>query len=92
MVQKAKIVVYLMLLYIFIPVFFSYFPRTRYYVLGYLDYFIAPFETIFTGILAFIPNLIFIGITIYVMRYALRLLRLLFSEIETGRNFLQGLP
>jgi small-conductance mechanosensitive channel len=89
-VQKTKIVVYLILFYIFIPIFFSYFPRTRYYVLGYLDYFIAPFSTIFTGILAFIPNLIFIGITIYIMRYALRLLRLLFSEIETGRISFKG--
>ena len=89
-VQKTKIVVYLILLYIFIPVFFSYFPRTRYYVLGYLDYFIAPFRAIFQGILDFIPNLIFIAITIYVVRYVLRLLRLFFSEIENGRITFKG--
>ncbi len=90
LVQKAKIVVYLILLYIFIPIFFSYFSRTRHYVLGYLDYFIAPFRTIFTGILDFIPNLIFIGITIYIMRYVMRLLRLVFSEIESGRISFKG--
>jgi small-conductance mechanosensitive channel len=89
-VQKTKIVVYLILLYIFIPVFFSYFPRTRYYVLGYLDYFIAPFRAIFQGILDFIPNLVFIAITIYVVRYVLRLLRLFFSEIESGRITFKG--
>lgn len=89
-VQKTKIVVYLILLYIFIPVFFSYFPRTRYYVLGYLDYFIAPFRAIFQGILDFIPNLVFIAITIYVVRYVLRLLRLFFSEIENGRITFKG--
>jgi len=89
-VQKTKILVYLILLYIFIPVFLSYFPRTRYYVLGYLDYFIAPFRAIFQGILDFIPNLIFIAITIYVVRYLLRLLRLIFSEIETGRISFKG--
>ena len=89
-VQKTKILVYLILLYIFIPVFFSYFPRTRYYVLGYLDYFIAPFRAIFQGILDFIPNLVFIAITIYVVRYVLRLLRLFFSEIENGRITFKG--
>jgi small-conductance mechanosensitive channel len=89
-VQKTKIVVYLILLYIFIPVFLSYFPRTRYYVLGYLDYLIQPFKVIFQGILDFIPNLIFIAITIYVVRYVLRLLRLIFSEMETGRISFKG--
>lgn len=89
-VQKTKIIVYLILLYLFIPIFFSYFPGTRYFVLGYLDYFIAPFQAIFRGILDFIPNLIFIAITIYVMRYVLRLLRLLFSEVKTGRVVFSG--
>lgn len=90
LVQKAKIVVYLILLYIFIPIFLSYFPRTRYFVLGYLKYFIAPFKTIFAGVLAFIPNLIFIVITIYIMRYVVRLLRLFFSDIETERISFKG--
>jgi len=89
-VQKVKIIVYLILLYIFIPIFFSYFPRTRYYVLGYLDYFIHPFKVIFQGILDFIPNLIFIAITFYVVRYVLRLLRVIFSEIESGRISFKG--
>lgn len=89
-VRKVKIIVYLILLYVFIPIFLSYFPRTRYYVLGYLDYFIHPFKVIFQGILDFIPNLIFIAITIYVVRYLLRLLRLIFSEIEKGRVSFKG--
>jgi small-conductance mechanosensitive channel len=89
-VQKTKIIVYLILLYLFIPIFFSYFPGTRYFVLGYLDYFIAPIRAIFRGILDFIPNLIFIAITIYVMRYVLRLLRLIFSEVKTGRVVFTG--
>jgi small-conductance mechanosensitive channel len=87
-VNKVRIVIYIILLYIFITLFLTYFPRTRYFVLKYLDYFIAPFKTIFNGIISFIPNLIFIAITIYVVRYLLRLLRLIFSEIQTGRiNF-----
>ena len=89
-VNKAKILVYLLLLYIFIPLFLSYFPLTRYYVLGYLDYFVAPFKTIFQGIINFIPNLVFIVITIYAVRYFLRLLRLIFAEIQTGRVKFSG--
>jgi small-conductance mechanosensitive channel len=87
-VNKTKILIYIILFYIFIPLFLSYFPRTRHFVLGYLDYFVAPFKTIFHGIINFIPNLIFIAVTIYVVRYFLRLLRLIFSEVQTGKiNF-----
>jgi small-conductance mechanosensitive channel len=71
-----------------IPLFLTYFPRTRYFVVKYLDYLIAPFKTICDGIIDFIPNLIFIAITVYIVRYFLRLLRVIFTEIQTGRiNF-----
>jgi small-conductance mechanosensitive channel len=90
LVQKTKILIYLILLYIFIPLFLSYFPATRHFVLGYLGYFTAPFKTIFDGLVGFIPNLIFIAITFYVVRYFLRLLRLIFVEIQTGRITFSG--
>lgn len=88
--DKAKLVSYLLLLYLFIPIFFSYFPQTRHYVLGYLDYFIAPFKTIFNGIVSFIPNLVFITVTVYVVRYFLKLLQVIFSEIQLGRISFAG--
>jgi small-conductance mechanosensitive channel len=89
-VDKVRLITSLIILYIFIPVFFSYFPQTRQFVLGYLDYFVAPFKTIFQGVLAFIPNLIFISITFYVVRYFLKLLRMIFLEIQTGRISFEG--
>lgn len=89
-VDKAKIITWLIILYIFIPIFFSYFPRTRKFVLGYLDYFVVPFKAIFHGIIAFVPNLIFIAITFYVVRYFLKLLRMVFFEIQTGRISFSG--
>jgi small-conductance mechanosensitive channel len=89
-VNKTKILIYIILFYIFIPLFLTYFPRTRYFVLKYLDYFIAPFKTIFHGIINFIPNLIFIAITFYVVRYLIRLLRLIFTEIQSGRITFSG--
>jgi small-conductance mechanosensitive channel len=90
LVDKVKLLIYLMLPYIFIPIFFSYFPRTRGYVLKYLDYIVAPFKTIFQGILAFIPNLVFIVITIYLVRYLIKLMRLIFTEVQTGRVTFPG--
>jgi small-conductance mechanosensitive channel len=89
-VDKAKIITSLIILYVFIPIFFSYFPRTRKFVLEYLDYFVAPFKTIFNGIIAFVPNLIFITITFYIVRYCLKLLRMVFLEIQTGRISFAG--
>ena len=90
LVDKGKILVYLILLYIFIPIFFTYFPRTRSYVLKYLDYLTAPFITIFHGIISFIPNLVFIAITIYVVRYLIKLMSLVFSEVQKGRVTFPG--
>ena len=90
LVHKMKLVAYLILLYLFIPIFFSYFPQTRYFVLGYLDYFLAPFKAIFHGVLSFIPNLIFIAVTVYVVRYFLKLLRGIFSEVQAGRVSFHG--
>lgn len=90
LVDKGKILVYLILLYIFIPIFFAYFPRTRGYILEYLDYFVAPFITIFHGIISFIPNLVFIAIAIYIVRYLIKLMRLIFLEVEKGRVTFPG--
>ena len=88
--DKAKLFSYFILLYIFIPIFFSYFPQTRHFVARYLGYFVAPFKTIFSGIISFIPNLIFIAVTVYVVRYFLKLLHTLFSNIQTGRVSFEG--
>jgi small-conductance mechanosensitive channel len=89
-VDKAKIIAYLIIFYLFIPIFFSYFPQTRKFVLEYLDFFVAPFKTIFNGIIAFVPNVIFITITFYVVRYFLKLVRMVFFEIQTGRISFTG--
>ncbi len=87
---KVRLLLNLFLFYLFIPLLLSYFPQTRRLIWDYLDYILAPLRTIGSGLLAFIPNLIFIGVTLYVLRYVLKLFRLLFSEIKSGHLSLRG--
>ncbi|MFZ5447425.1 MAG: mechanosensitive ion channel family protein [Thermodesulfobacteriota bacterium] len=90
LVKKFRLVVWVFALYVFIPVILSFFPQTQGLVIEYLDYLIAPIFTLFWGLVSFIPNLIFIAVVVVVIRYLLKILRVLFSEIKLGRISFSG--
>jgi small-conductance mechanosensitive channel len=90
LVRKARLLCWLVGLYIFIPVILSFFPATRGLVARYLDYLLAPLYRLFWGFTSFIPNLVFISVVIVVMRYILKLLRLIFTEIQKGKIAFAG--
>ena len=84
LVRKCRLVVWLIAFYIFIPVILSLFPQTQGLVSEYLDYLIAPIYRLFWGLVAFIPNLIFIAVVVVAVRYFLKMLRIIFGEIKKG--------
>jgi small-conductance mechanosensitive channel len=90
LVRKARLLVWLVALYIFIPLILSFFPQTRELVTRYLHYLTAPIYRLFWGIASFIPNLIFIAVVVVAIRYALKLLRILFGEVKSGRIAFSG--
>jgi small-conductance mechanosensitive channel len=90
LVRKSRLLVWLVGLYIFIPLILSFFPQTRGLVTRYLDYLTAPLYRLFWGLISFIPNLVFIAVVIVVMRYVLKLLRLIFAEIQKGKITFTG--
>jgi small-conductance mechanosensitive channel len=90
LVRKSRLLVWLVGLYIFIPLILSLFPQTRGLVTRYLDYLIAPLYRLFWGLIAFIPNLVFIAVVIVVVRYFLKLLRIMFAEIQAGKIAFSG--
>jgi small-conductance mechanosensitive channel len=90
LVRKSRIVVWIVALYIFIPLILSFFPQTRGLVSEYLDYLIAPIYRLFWGMVAFIPNLIFIAVVVVGVRYFLKILKVVFGEIKKGRIAFSG--
>ena len=86
-----SIVVTLRTLSILVVVFFylhsvlSQFPWTRPAARRLVDYVAEPLQIIGRGALAHVPNLVFLAILFVVMRYVLKLVRLFFQAIETGR-------
>ena len=60
------------------------FPWTRWFGLRLFDLLFDPLRTIGTGILAAIPDLVFLAILVVVVRFVLKALHLLFSGIAEG--------
>ena len=84
LVRKSRLLVWLVTLYIFIPLILSFFPQTRGLASEYLGYFVAPLYRLFHGMISFIPNLIFIALVVVTVRYLVKLLRAIFREIKKG--------
>ncbi len=68
----------------------SLFPWTRQLAQRGIALLLDPLRTMATGILAAVPNLIFIAILTIVVRYVLKLARLFFSGVEHGTVTISG--
>ena len=90
LVRKLRLVVWLVGLYIFIPLILTFFPQTRGLVARYLDYLTAPIYRLFWGLISFLPNVVFIAVVFVVIRYVLKVLRLVFNEIQKGKIAFSG--
>jgi len=88
--QKVRLVLIIILLYLFIPAVLSLFPLTQGLIRKYLDYILHPILLILNGIIDFIPNLFFIIVVFYIVRYVLKFLRLIFTEIDEKRLTFPG--
>ncbi len=98
--QELKLVQFLMksirwffiivLLYLVLPLVFSIFPFTRGWGSLLLGLIWAPFKGVFISVWNYIPNLISILVIIFVMKYTIRFVKYIFSEIEVGNLKISG--
>jgi small-conductance mechanosensitive channel len=65
------------------------FPWTRQTALGLLGAVVAPVKVMAAGLLAQIPNLAFLVVLVVVVRFLLRLMRLFFEAVASGRVMLK---
>ena len=75
---------FLALLYVYLHLVLARFPATRGIAARLGDYAVGPLRTMGGGLLAYIPNLIFLVVLFVVIRFALRLTRLFFESVEQG--------
>ncbi|MDR2747660.1 MAG: mechanosensitive ion channel family protein, partial [Treponema sp.] len=73
-----------------IPLIFSLFPLTRDLASTLFGYIFTPFKNIVFGTIAYIPNLITIGVIIVVTRYVLQGLKFFALQVEKGKLVVPG--
>jgi small-conductance mechanosensitive channel len=89
-VKGIRIFLTIVLFYFYIPLVFSFFPWTQGYagiLFGYLAY---PFKAVGSAIIDYVPNLFYLAVIAVVTYYAVKLIRLLFNEIDRGNLVLPG--
>ncbi|HPA72180.1 MAG TPA: mechanosensitive ion channel family protein [Spirochaetota bacterium] len=79
-----QVAVNLFLLYIFIPIVFSFFEFTSTWADTLFGYILSPLKTMASSFIGFLPNLFFIAVIILANRYLVKLTRLVFDEIAEG--------
>ncbi len=80
----------LLLLYLLLPLVFSIFPFTRGWAGELIQWVWSPFKGIFVALWDYLPNLFSIIVIYLVMKYFIRFIKYLFTEIETERLKISG--
>lgn len=82
--------VYAILLYITLPIIFSIFPFTKGWADTLFGLIWSPFKVVLIAIWEYLPNLFSILVIYIVMKYFIRLVKYIFSEIESGNLKISG--
>jgi len=84
-VSKAfRYAIYLILLYAALPMIFAIFPATRHLAGLLFSWIAAPIVSMGEGFIAYLPKLLRIVVIVIIMRYILKFIRYITTEIESG--------
>ena len=89
-IRSVKLLIILVLLYIYADLTLSFFPWTRPFSGEILHYLLVPLKTMGKGIISYIPNLIFLVVLVFVTHFVLKFLRLVSEEVENGNITFTG--
>lgn len=90
LLKSVRAVVTLLLIYFYIPLLFSFFPWTRGYSPVLFGYILHPLASLLKSFLAYIPDLIFVAVTVTVVHYLSNLLKVVSDEIRAGHITISG--
>lgn len=82
--------IYAVLLYISLPILFSIFPFSRDWADTLFHLVWSPLKGVFVAVWNYLPNLFSIAVIYFVMKYFIRFVRYIFSEIEAGKLQISG--
>jgi small-conductance mechanosensitive channel len=91
-VRMLRVVAVLLLGYAYLSAVFSFFPWTRGFASTLLGWVVEPPRLVGVAFLQFIPKLFFIVVIIAVTRFVLKVIRLVFHGIASGRLELPNFP
>jgi small-conductance mechanosensitive channel len=90
LIKISRLVVFILLLYIYAHLSLGFLPWTRTFADQLLDYILGPLQTIGSAVWAKVPGLIFLAIIILITVYVEKTLRHFFNEVEKGTITLKG--
>ncbi|ANW97465.1 transmembrane ion channel [Wenyingzhuangia fucanilytica] len=90
LVKAFKIIIYVILLYITLPIIFSIFPFTRDWADKLFRLIWDPFTNVISSIVSFLPNLFSIAVIYFVMSYFIKFVKYIFNEIKNGKLKING--
>jgi len=85
-----RIFITVVLFYFYIPLVFSFLPWTQGYAGILFAYLAYPFKAVGNSIIDYLPNLFYVAVIAVVTYYAVKLIRLIFNEIDRGNLVLRG--
>jgi len=84
LMNLIRISVAAFIIYLYLQHVLQLFPWTRGAGLALLSMLVSPLHILWNGLVAFIPDLIFLIILFFIVRYILRVIRLFFLNLEKG--------
>ena len=89
-VKLFQWLIYAILFYIALPIIFSIFPFSRNWANTLFQLIWSPFKSLILSVWDYLPNLFSILVIYFVMRYVIRFVKYIFSEIEEEKLKING--
>lgn len=86
----SRWIIYVVLLYITLPIIFSIFPFSRNWATALFHLFWSPFKGVIISVWQYLPNLFSIIVIYFVMKYVIRFVKYIFQEIESDKLKISG--
>jgi small-conductance mechanosensitive channel len=88
--RVGRIVTFGLVIYLFLPAVFSFFPWTRGMGRTLFNWTLTPLTRVWTALVDYLPNLFTIAVLVVVFYYLLKFIRFLFAGLETGTVTFRG--
>jgi len=90
--HSVKVVLIIVLLFVYLPLLFGFLPWTQGLVEVFYGYIESPILYAFHGLIDFVPHLFFIVIILYITRYFVRVMHDMFDDIDEEKLKFKNFP